>query len=1656
MFRLLLIALFLTLTACGGGTPNGNDTDKDGVANTIDAFPNDPSESVDTDGDGIGNNADTDDDNDGVPDVDDAFPLDPLESVDTDSDGVGNNEDTDDDGDGVLDTDDAFPLDGAETFDTDGDGIGNNADTDDDNDGVPDADDAFPLDPLETLDTDGDGVGNNEDTDDDGDGAADDQDVFPLDPTITGTVLAPGEINETQTFAVDQSPYALSGDMSIALNATLTVEPGVEILGNEHTLIVAGSLLAHGDSESPIIIDRLTIKGADNTFEKPFNVKISYAQITQGSPFSLGGDTLGAEGEVQGSGDFTLSHSVLYQTEIIEFNDPDGTMLIDKTVFASSAGIRVTTLGSDEVTISNNVFIDQTTTYAVFNKRADGSSSVLVKNNSFLSTDKVALRVSNEMMPGNIIGVENYFNTIDEAVIDTMIFDEADSENAQSIIHYKPFLLAPAQSVASTLGITFITDADNDGAPDIADAFIDDPTEFLDTDDDGIGNNADTDDDNDGVIDNDDPFPLDASESMDTDNDGIGNNADTDDDNDGVSDEEDQFPLDDSEAIDSDGDGIGNNADTDDDNDGVPDEEDQFPLDNSESIDTDGDGTGNNADTDDDNDGTLDEDDAFPLDSSEQLDTDGDGIGNNEDPDSDNDGVLDEDDAFPTDPLETVDTDGDGIGNNADTDDDNDGVEDEIDNDPLDSNITPPTAVIDTDFTSGVAPFLASFYGGNSSIGNPSDPDDTLVSMTWSSGDGATLEGDVFEHVYLTPGEYTVSLTLVNSDGLTSVATHPIIVDAAEDGLTVEGSIVIPQRHFVDSDVNNAESTPVDNSTEAGGTGQFMPNPSAVSGYVNVSNQGANGLSFTAGDLADDYIFQAAGGEVVNLTIGDSTAGDLDLYLYDLIGGDLVEISMGINTYESVVIPGQSTYAVIVAPFSGASTYTLEIGGLQSFAAHGWSTASDLTPGVIVATKSKSKSTSMSKTNSSALSAFGIRALDTAPSSYQGPLSYSVEDQSSAYLMSITQLARKSMAVTGNVGRSASTLVERKVNTLLAAKRMRTLPQFDLVEPSFIYSGFTQPNDTFYFKQWNHDKIDMPLSWDLTTGLQNVKVAILDTGMHHAHPDISNQLSSDSYDFISDSLLSGDGDGHDSNATDPGTGSDNIWCPESSNQISEFHGTHVGGIVGASGNNAEGVAGVSWNVELMDVRVLGCNGRGNLLDIVDGIYYASGLPNRWDIQPEAPADIINLSLGSSTYSQALADAVMAAHDAGVIVIAAAGNNALTGNAPNYPASNDGVVSVGATNPDDVRADYSTYNPMVDITAPGGHGFNAEGSPDKRIYSTAGIISGGSISPTYAYMSGTSMAAPHVAGVASLMKELHPDLTPQEFDNAIISGRLTVDLGPIGQDDSYGYGRIDGYKASLAAMSIANGETITFNPKLAFNAGLINMGFSSTNGSFNLFNAGDGELTVSSVSSDSAAVSVFPPIGGVGVGTYTFSVDRQGLNPGVYTGVVTAMSSAGSATLNIRYEVLPGNENTDENVGTLYTLLYNVHSDAVEYAVQSEVVDGEYPFTIEDVTAGVYVLISGSDLDNDGFICGNGESCAMWPNALDPDYLLINESFNNLTTSSYFVNQTRSSALDQPKSGKLNVSSDSCSGLVLLDVCKTNIFQRAINTNARTHTTRKGG
>ena len=333
---------------------------------------------------------------------------------------------------------------------------------------------------------------------------------------------------------------------------------------------------------------------------------------------------------------------------------------------------------------------------------------------------------------------------------------------------------------------------------------------------------------------------------------------------------------------------------------------------------------------------------------------------------------------------------------------------------------------------------------------------------------------------------------------------------------------------------------------------------------------------------------------------------------------------------------------------------------------------------------------------------------------------------------------------------------------------------------------YLTPNDTAYNTQWHYFEsaggMRLPAAWDTTTGSSSVTVAVLDTG-YRPHSDLASQVIGQ-YDMISSTSVSVDGNGRDSNAQDPGDYAAAGDCGTgSSASDSSWHGTHVAGTVAAASNNNSSVAGVAWNVGLVPVRVLGKCG-GSLSDIADGIRWAAGLSVSGVPANPNPANVINMSLGSgspaacsSSYQSAITDAV----NAGVTIVVAAGNSNSSSGYP--PANCNNVVAVAATNRNGGRAYYSNYGSVIDVAAPGGDGCNpiGEGSPtaladcEGGVWSEANMIQStyntGTTTPgsdSIGALQGTSMASPHVAGLAALMYSVKPTTTPAEVESVLKS------------------------------------------------------------------------------------------------------------------------------------------------------------------------------------------------------------------------------------------------------------------------------------------------
>lgn len=350
--------------------------------------------------------------------------------------------------------------------------------------------------------------------------------------------------------------------------------------------------------------------------------------------------------------------------------------------------------------------------------------------------------------------------------------------------------------------------------------------------------------------------------------------------------------------------------------------------------------------------------------------------------------------------------------------------------------------------------------------------------------------------------------------------------------------------------------------------------------------------------------------------------------------------------------------------------------------------------------------------------------------------------------------------------------------------------------PASIAAPLLVPDDPRYGDQWHYgyvanssEGINLPAAWNITTGSSSVVVAVIDTGILN-HSDLAGRTVP-GYDFISDSFVGNDGNGRDDNPADPGDWIVANECDYShSAQDSSWHGTHVAGTIGAASDNASGVAGVDWNAKILPVRVLGKCG-GYTSDIVDGMRWAAGLPVT-DVPANAnPAKVLNMSLGGSgSCSVSEQNAINQIVAAGSTVVVAAGNS--NDDASGYsPANCNNVITVASNNRQGNRAWYSNYGTTVEITAPGG---------DTSILAN-GVLStldSGATTPandnSYAYFQGTSMAAPHVAGVVSLLIGQNPTLTPAEVAFHL---QLTARPFPDGSScnaSSCGAGIVDAFSA----------------------------------------------------------------------------------------------------------------------------------------------------------------------------------------------------------------------------------------------------------------------
>ncbi len=347
-----------------------------------------------------------------------------------------------------------------------------------------------------------------------------------------------------------------------------------------------------------------------------------------------------------------------------------------------------------------------------------------------------------------------------------------------------------------------------------------------------------------------------------------------------------------------------------------------------------------------------------------------------------------------------------------------------------------------------------------------------------------------------------------------------------------------------------------------------------------------------------------------------------------------------------------------------------------------------------------------------------------------------------------------------------------------AVPTFKSLPEVRSAEPNYIRHLFSTPNDNFYNLQYAPKRVQADLAWGIWKPKQQVVIAILDTGVDSNHPDLTHKILRDAGGVV--------GYAADTGLRDTAL---DVYG----------HGTHVAGIAAAQINNAAGVAGIAgWNgqagnsdthfIKIMPIRVLGRDGSGDDATIADGLTWAV----------DHGARVINMSLGSTGYTDVLNNACQYAWNKGCIVCAAAGNDGRSD--INYPAANPHVLAVAATDRDDNLTDYTNFGSWVQVAAPGGANTNAD-----QIYSTTPTyntnIRDFSYTLNYDYLSGTSMATPFVAGEAALLMSQNPALTNAQVYNLIIN-KVDPYTPFSGERIASGGGRINVYKALLAATPSA--------------------------------------------------------------------------------------------------------------------------------------------------------------------------------------------------------------------------------------------------------------
>ena len=824
----------------------------------------------------------------------------------------------------------------------------------------------------------------------------------------------------------------------------------------------------------------------------------------------------------------------------------------------------------------------------------------------------------------------------------------------------------------------------------------------------------------------------------------------------------------------------------------------------------------------------------------------------------------------------------------------------------------------------------------------------------------------------------------------------------------LSGIISIAPTAAVDSDSNDV------NQLAQGGyrvnddpaSAQPIGSPVLLVGTVNQVNTGPAGNNFAPGDADDWFQVELVAGQVVELEFtADPAQSDVDLGVVSADGVH-VGVSSGVDTrYECVRIGTSASYFINVNAFLGASIYNLRIGAPGSAGSCAASTSSAAAAAGQLLAKARRVEPAKASLVAARMRSAGVRGALLASGAGATPTPHllhlasgAAERAAGLHALSAAGAGgaaaaapRRKVLGAGERAGERTALPDprsQRIELLKYAKRLRASGAFAYVQPNWIDErtalvGDFPPNDRAYaYQRWHYEQIGLPAAMSRIAALpaqppQRPLVAVIDDGVVLDHPDLAPQLFSPGRAFISTSVA---GDGNLASGDNTAVAADQPV----------FHGTHVAGTVGAATFDALGGAGTAPMALLLPLRVFPAVGGAASIDIVNAMLYAARLTNNSGMLPARRADVINLSLrGDRPCDAAYQDAVDQVRAEGVIVVVAAGNDARNDlgqrHAVGAPANCAGAIAVSALDARKQLAPYSNTGSQIGVAAPGGdvsQSSTGTGAPDAVYSDVATFDANGVRQASFDGMQGTSMAAPHVAGVMALMRYVNPNLTVAQVDALLAQGALTDEIGAPGKDIDFGWGLINARKAVDAALLEGAAPPPAPAGQVVAAPSSIDFGSFQTAAALDLALTAAGTETVLSVLSDNAAVTVSATnVDAVTMlGRYTVTVDRGLLGIGSFFPKLTVtLAPARSFTVQLSVAKVAGaGAASNADYGPIYVLLLNPDTQAVVKTVVAQRSAGRYTWSSSGYALPRVSVLAGADLDNDNLVCQRGEPCGAYP------------------------------------------------------------------------------